>query len=181
MTGNPVAEKEEQYGAFLVQHIDKFSLTPQFLEQFSHRFEGDLYQFETVAERSHIHFLRAVALWTLQDRYQLPEEIVDNLILVFEEVITNVLRHSYQEQDSKWVRFCFSREGNQLTLELLDRGEGGKNPEIPVKLASISKEGRPPLKHRGGLGLYLMRRIMDDIAYFPGGPLNLMVLKKNVA
>lgn len=181
MTGDPIAEIEEQYGTFLVQHVDKSGLPPEFLEQFSHHFTPGQYRFEGVAERTHVQFLRAVALWTLQDQFGLPEEITDPMILVFEEVVSNVLRHSYYSQDSKWLCFCLSREGNQIIVEVLDRGEGGRNPEIPAKLASISKEGRPPLKHRGGLGLYLMRRVMDEIEYLPGGPLNLMVLKKNIA
>lgn len=178
MASNPLVEREERYGSFLIQQLNQGKLTKPFLEQMLHSFSVHKYCFETVAERTDIQFLRATVVWVLREWFDLPEETVDDLILVYEEVVANVLRHSYQAHEAKWLRYCLVRDNHQLVLTVVDRGAGGRNPALPERFATISKEGRPPLQHRGGLGLYLMKRIMDSIEYVPGGSENVITMRK---
>ena len=175
---DPVAEREERFGAFLVQQIDAHSLPKPFLEQLRHEFSANRYHYEAVAELNHMQFLRTVVFWTVTEMLSVAEEPANDMMLVFEEAASNIVRHSYQPDDVKWFGFTLSREDDRIRFELRDRGEGGKNPELPAKLAQISKEGRPPLQHRGGLGLYLIARMMDEMEYHPGGEVNRWVMWK---
>ncbi|TNE43455.1 MAG: ATP-binding protein [Deltaproteobacteria bacterium] len=178
MVANPLIEREERYGAFLIQQLNQGKLNRAFLEQMLHHFSVHRYCFETVAERTDIHFMRATVVWVLQEWFDLANETVDDLILVYEEVVANVLRHSYQAHEAKWLRYCLIRDQRDLILTVVDRGAAGRNPALVERFASISREGRPPLQHRGGLGLYLMKRIMDEIEYHPGGPENIITMRK---
>ncbi len=178
MVANPLMEREERYGAFLIQQLNQGKLKREFLEQMLHHFSVHRFCFEAVAERTDIHFMRATVVWVLQEWFDLANETVDDLILVYEEVVANVLRHSYQAHEAKWLRYCLIREQHDLILTVVDRGAGGRNSALVERFASISREGRPPLQHRGGLGLYLMKRIMDEIDYRPGGSENIITMRK---
>ena len=177
MSGNSVAEREERFGAFLVQQIDTHGLSKSFLEQLSHDFSSGQYRYEAVAELNHMRFLRTVVYWTATEFLGVAEQTANDMMLVFEEAASNIVRHSYQPDDTKWFGFSLSRHGDQVVFELCDRGAGGNNPELPAKLAKISQDGRPPLQHRGGLGLYLIARMMDGMEYHPGN-VNRLVMKK---
>ncbi len=178
MSGNPAAEREERFGAFLVQQIDTHELSKSFLEQLRHDFSDGHYRFEAVAELKNMQFLRNVVSWIAMEFLSVEEQAASDMKLVFEEAASNIVRHSYQSEGAKWFGFSLYRDGDQVVFELCDRGVGGNNPELPAKWAEISKEGRPPLQHRGGLGLYLIARIMDELEYHPGGEINRLVMRK---
>lgn len=178
MAGNFLAEHKERYDAFLVQQIDAHNPPQPFLDNLRHDFSDGVFRYQAIAELSNMQFLRTVVFWTARELLSVEEQPANDMMLVFEEAASNVVRHSYQAGDAKWFGFSLAREGEQVRFELCDRGEGGKNPDIPARLAQISKEGRPPLQHRGGLGLYLIARMMDRMEYYPGGDVNRLVMWK---
>ncbi len=99
----------------------------------------------------------------------LPAEKVSRLNLAVEEWATNVCRHAYRgEGGSIWV--AVRPEGPRLVVELSDEG----SPFDPT--AAAEPDVSLPLTERspGGLGLLLMRRMVDELSYRRDGPRNVV-------
>ena len=128
---------------------------------------------------SEIPLMRSLAFWIFR-RLGLHEDLASDLILAYEEALANVLRHAYAGQDRGWCATSIALTQQQLTISLRDRGPAGCDPQLAERIAAITKEGRPPLRHRGGLGLYLIRRLMDQIHYTTQGGENTLVMQKDL-
>ncbi|MCB9639615.1 MAG: ATP-binding protein [Myxococcales bacterium] len=126
-----------------------------------------------------IPLMRSLAFWLFRS-YELDEDMASDLILAYEEALANVVRHSYQGAAWGWCKTRIARQDDHLTIELHDHGPAGQDPQIAERIASISKEGRPPLRHRGGLGLYLMRRLMDQLSYSTQDGENVLLMGKDL-
>lgn len=80
--------------------------------------------------------------------------------LATDEAITNVIKHSYQnklEEDIKLEFYC-STEG--LKIKIIFSGTPPVLDKIDVNLNQMIKD-----KKKGGLGVELIRRIMDSVEY----------------
>jgi anti-sigma regulatory factor (Ser/Thr protein kinase) len=97
-----------------------------------------------------------------------PETLVDDMVLVIDEVLTNVARHSYQGRPDGDIRLRISVEGSPKSSRLLrvsvrDRGEAGNEFRPTRQLAD--NLARISAGERTGYGLLLLFRVMDRIAY----------------
>lgn len=171
-------DRDGRFLEFYQQQTQRYDLSEGFLRSFAYRFAQGESCFEAAPEIAEIPFLRGLTFWILRENLNVSEDIASNLILAFEEVVANVVRHSYEASDTKWLETRLYCEDALFKMELLDRGEGGRDPELLELLDSITKTGRPPLQRRGGLGLYLMKRIMDEMTYEPGETNTLRMTKQ---
>lgn len=174
----PDTERDQSFEEYVRQEIIRYGQEGQKLTELSYGFGERSLQLEVTPGLQDIPVLRSLCFWYLQE-VQIPEELASNLVLAFEEAIANILRHSYQEGNIPWVRVVMAVESNSLSLRFEDRGEGGRNPGLVEALEAISQEGRPRLRRRGGLGLYLMKRMMTEMTYKPGEPVNCLLLRKD--
>jgi len=76
-----------------------------------------------------------------------------------------VIRHSYkkdQENGSIWVEYKLDLQ--KLTIVITDEGERGHqfNPDL---LSPVDKEEYLKNLTKGGLGIYLIKKIMDEVKY----------------
>ncbi|MFN3431580.1 MAG: ATP-binding protein, partial [Candidatus Sericytochromatia bacterium] len=66
-------------------------------------------------------------------RHLVPSRLTDDLVLVIDEAMTNVVRHSYEGQVNHTLQlqlFIEAEEGDRqthLTIILVDRGEAGRH------------------------------------------------------
>jgi serine/threonine-protein kinase RsbW len=100
-----------------------------------------------------------------------PAEKVSRLDLAIEEWATNVCRYAYRGGDgSVWV--AVGRDGPTLVVELTDEG----SPFDPT--AAAEPDVSLPLSERspGGLGLLLIRRMVDELSYRRDGHRNVVTL-----
>jgi len=80
--------------------------------------------------------------------------------LSVDEAASNAFEHAYGERGGT-VQIKVWREGSEIVLSLLHWGEAFEPENIPApNLASKLEE-----RNVGGLGLYLMRRMMDDVTF----------------
>lgn len=100
-----------------------------------------------------------------------------NLTLVVEEAVSNVIFYAYHEEDKgQQIDISLSFEGGLLTVTLMDTGlafdpTAQKDPDI-----TLSAEERPV----GGLGIFLIKKIMDEVTYTREGERNVFVMKKRI-
>lgn len=113
----------------------------------------------------------------LEESWMLPMTFMTPLNLVMEEALTNVIFYAYEEGSNNEILVDFYFADNQLAIKITDSGK----PFDPTAKAdpdiSLSVEDRPI----GGLGIFLIRKIMDKVSYERVGQQNVLCMTKMLA
>ena len=84
----------------------------------------------------------------------------DEIAVAVSEAMTNVVEHAYRGEPGHAVRLRFRPGPEALRIELEHRGAAPKSLPAGVDLGRLARERR-----RGGLGVHLMRRLMDHVVH----------------
>ena len=76
------------------------------------------------------------------------------------EAMTNVVEHAYRGQPGHAIRLRFLPGPDALRIELEHHGAPPESLPAGVDLGRLARERR-----RGGLGVHLMRRLMDRVVH----------------
>ena len=94
------------------------------------------------------------------DGDEIDERTAFTINLVVEELFTNMVRHNNDGDDV--INLSIERVGDRLHLELVDSGVERFDPEsVPAPPVAAGIGERSP----GGLGLYLVQTMVDDVKY----------------
>jgi anti-sigma regulatory factor (Ser/Thr protein kinase) len=106
---------------------------------------------------------------------RVPEEAVLDLRLVAEELLTNVAKYAHADEGEHWVRVRLELLADEVTLEFTDDGR----PFDPLAAGplELAPGGERPI---GGLGLELVRSLVDAAEYARLGSENVLTLRKRV-
>lgn len=108
-------------------------------------------------------------------KYKISDKIINSFKLVVDEACTNIIRHGYKDiKDGKITIRAIIRRLS-VTIVVIDQGRSFdprqvKDPDLQ-KYVQIGK--------KGGLGIHMMRKLMDDIQYNLTGHGNELRLTKN--
>ena len=94
--------------------------------------------------------------------YQLSDVTIAQLVLAVDEVCSNLIIHSHQCDPKHSIEIAIRvKDENSITFEIRDKGKGFnlRTYQEPC-IKEIIKARR-----KGGVGLLLVRRIMDRIEY----------------
>jgi len=100
------------------------------------------------------------------------EEILDTQLAV-EEVITNIILHGYKNTGGEIHLSCRITR-NLVGIRICDTAP----PFNPLSLPEPELEGGVDERGIGGLGVYLLRQVMDDISYRYENGNNILTLVK---
>ncbi len=86
---------------------------------------------------------------------------VNKIELAVDEACTNVIEHAYQYDMKKNIDVAIKIDYNKFTVVVTDRGKGFNMQDVEIPdmkryLAEIRV---------GGLGIYLMKQLMDEVDY----------------
>lgn len=102
--------------------------------------------------------------------------ITMSINLALEEAVVNVMNYAYPKGTYGEIVITATYRDNSLTFTINDAG----TPFDPTKVAdadiSLSAEERPI----GGLGIHLVRQIMDEVSYSYENKHNILTLKKRL-
>ncbi len=98
----------------------------------------------------------------------------NELFLAVEEVYVNIIKHAYIESAGKVAIRCHM-DGNSLVITIKDAGIPFDPLELPEPHFVSCVEGR----EMGGLGVFLMRRSVDNVRYERQGKYNVLTLVKS--
>ena len=134
---------------------------------------------ETVLIRNRAGDLGAIdaALGRLAERAQLPAETVADIRVVCDELLANVIAHGFVDDGEHEVEVRVELAGRRLVLSVSDDG-------VPFDpLAVASPDTSQPLEDRaiGGLGIHLVRHLVDEATYERRGERNVLTVVKDVA
>lgn len=95
------------------------------------------------------------------------QEIAD-IKLAVDEAYTNIIKHAYKDHDEKNVSIELGYNSEEFWVKLLDTGTpfDPKNYSFP----NIRKQIKN--KKRGGVGVYLIQKLMDEVNYQSDGEVN---------
>ena len=97
-----------------------------------------------------------------------------SLKMVTDEVLTNIMSYAYEEDADKWVMLEICLEGDVVTITFTDGGYPFDPLNAPEPDVTLSAEER----EIGGLGIFLLRSIMDDVNYLRDGDRNILTVRK---
>jgi serine/threonine-protein kinase RsbW len=118
----------------------------------------------------------AAKIEELAERWELPMSLAMNLNLVLEEAVSNVIFYAFNDQEKHEIEILLSIESKILTIEISDNGIPfdptlRQKPDI-----ELPAEERPI----GGLGIFLISKIMDTVTYSRQNNQNKLTLIKNI-
>ena len=91
----------------------------------------------------------------------LSEACVTDINICLDELFTNIVSYGFGDDLEHIIRFTMNLDEHVLTLKIEDDGIAfnpleKKDPEIPDDLIDV---------RIGGLGIHIVRKLMDDIYY----------------
>ena len=99
---------------------------------------------------------------------------INQVQLAAEEVLVNIINYAYPDRDGDIEINCNAKEEKGIEIEIIDSG-------IPFDPLSLPKPDiKIPMEDRniGGLGIYMMRNIMDEVNYKRDQDRNILTLIK---
>ncbi|RNC83355.1 MAG: ATP-binding protein [Balneola sp.] len=106
----------------------------------------------------------------------LKEKEISEIRLAVDEAYTNIIKHAYKNIPSKPVTIELGSNTSQFWISILDEGESFKPEEYqaPDILKRIKN------KQRGGMGVFLIQKLMDQVQYNRKGQMNEIRMVKNL-
>ena len=118
----------------------------------------------------------ATFIGELSEELDFTPELNFNLNLVLEEAISNVILYAYGKEEQKEISLVAYLSDNNLVFVLTDSGMEFDPTKVPDADVTLSAEER----EIGGLGIFLIRQIMDTVEYQRMDGKNVLIMGKQL-
>ena len=139
------------------------------------KYHGDEYVYE---EKSYLGIQENIPkmlefINSFASKYNFEKQFVNNLMVVGDEMISNIVRYGYKEiEGNVYIRLLYNIDNKEFVLTLIDIA-----PEFnPFKIEE--KEIDSPSAKEGGLGILIVKKLMSEYAYDRINGKNIINLKK---
>lgn len=97
-----------------------------------------------------------------------------HLLVAIEEILTNIIKYGFDEAGVHPIHVTFRKIEEHIEMEFEDRGREFN----PLEVAEPDLE--TPIENRqlGGLGIHLVKKMVDVAAYRREGDKNILLLRK---
>jgi serine/threonine-protein kinase RsbW len=116
--------------------------------------EGEVVELEIPSEPEYVSVVRR-AIEGIAQRMHFDEVQIEDLKVAVGEACTNAVKHGCPKDSSHGVAVKCVVKPDGLLVEVRNKISGCSMPTIP---------GEPDLDKEGGLGLYLIQALMDDVS-----------------
>lgn len=173
--------KPQQIADEIFQEIHNFAQGNEQFDDFTVmilKFNDD-YQFKKVfpAKNSQIPILRDFIYNTIKVR-EVDEIACEDILLCCDEAGTNIVMHSYKDTTLKNPTFECSIKFTDDTLEILLRDQGKQFLRENVPKPSLEANLRG--ERRGGFGVFIMEKMMDQVEYKYVNGFNETTMRKKI-
>lgn len=110
------------------------------------------------------------------DEYSLAPDVVFNLNLVLEEAVVNVINYAYPKEEHEFIYLSSKMVDGSVVFILTDTGkefDPTMTPDADITLSADERE-------IGGLGIFLIRQIMNEVRYERIDGKNILTLSKKL-
>lgn len=129
-------------------------------------------------ETSNLASVRDFILDNLR-KTELPQSDHVKIVLAVDEAVSNIIRHAYEDftRGTRTIEILFWADETKVTFVLKDSGREFD----PTIVGEPDIHEHIKLGKRYGLGLFLMRRIMDEVKFiFRSGIENMLTMVKYI-
>ena len=110
------------------------------------------------------------------DMMELPKKCLFEINLGLDELFTNIISHGFEDGSEHQIKFTLAKDEETLVVQVEDDGKpfnplDVEGPKVCRDLDSV---------HIGGLGIHLIKNMMDDIDYQRTEGKNRLILKKSI-
>jgi serine/threonine-protein kinase RsbW len=110
----------------------------------------------------------------LADEWNLPFHLTMSLNLVLEEAFTNIVNYAYQDKDEHIIEIILENNGQALDITMKDDGI----PYDPTMREDPDVTLPPEEREIGGLGIFLIKKMMDKVVYRRENNHNILMMNK---
>lgn len=118
----------------------------------------------------------AIFIEELGEKLSLNPVLVMNLNLALEEAVSNIILYAYPEKLGEDISIKASKIGESIIFTISDNGVEFDPTVLPDADITLSAEDR----EIGGLGIFLIRKIMDEVRYKRIKGKNVLTIKKDL-
>jgi anti-sigma regulatory factor (Ser/Thr protein kinase) len=110
------------------------------------------------------------------ERCSIDDSVRRKVNLVFDELLNNIISYAFLDQGEHHIHIEVKYHPSKLVIRIADDGTPYNIFETPAPKTDL------PLKERqiGGLGIHLVRQVMDEYDYQRVGDENILVLRKHL-
>jgi len=90
-----------------------------------------------------------------------PDETTGKIVLAVDEACTNIIKHAYKYSSNGDINIRIKFEKPKFTISITDEG----NHFDPNKIPEPDLREYYRQKRIGGLGMFLMKKLMDEVKY----------------
>lgn len=100
---------------------------------------------------------------TYLNERQLSDIAVNQVVLAVDEVVANFIIHANGEDESQYLDLALTVRNQRLEVEIADHGDTIflPDPHQSPDLRAYIRQGR-----KGGMGMTLVNRLMDQVEFF---------------
>ena len=112
----------------------------------------------------------------IRDDFSLSPEVAFNLNLVLEEAVVNIINYAYPKEEHERIYLSAKLNEGSIVLVLTDTGKEfdlTMAPDVDITLSADERE-------IGGLGIFLIRQIMNEVKYERIDGKNVLTLEKRL-
>jgi len=110
------------------------------------------------------------------DELQLDMHVAMKLQLAMEEMVTNVIFYAYPQGTDADIVLTAESDGAELTFVLSDSGK----PFDPTAQDTPDLDVDPMDREQGGMGILIVKNIMNEVSYQRLGNTNQLTMKKKL-
>jgi anti-sigma regulatory factor (Ser/Thr protein kinase) len=107
---------------------------------------------------------------------QMSEEDIMSVNLVLDELVSNIIENAYEDAAEHQIEVTLALDGDALTLRVEDDGREFDPLLKPPPDLDLPLEERPV----GGLGIHIVRTVMDDVQYERRDGRNILTMHKTI-
>lgn len=110
------------------------------------------------------------------DEWGLPVPLVLSMTLVMEEALTNIMLYAFDDNNKHIIKIFFKKSDDGFSITIVDDGkeyDPTSKPDPDITLPAEQRE-------IGGLGIFLIKKIMDQVRYQRNNDRNYLILNKKM-
>ena len=134
------------------------------------------YSFELKSSLAELDNL-CLNLETLGEKIGLSKKLIFEINLALDELFTNIISYGFSDEEEHTIKVTITPQKGEICLCIEDDGIPFNPIEFETPDVACSVENCKI----GGLGIHIMRKMMDDICYQRCGDKNVLTLKKNLS
>ncbi len=109
------------------------------------------------------------------EEHGFTQDQISDIRLAVDEAATNIIKHGYKNDDTQTLTLKLEFDDEKLNVTLTDQGvsfdlKKYKSPDIRQQIEK---------RKRGGMGIRLMKNLMDDVSYNVQNQKNVLKMSKN--